>query len=82
MIAQLARLDQMRSQEDRSEQDANTADNKVCDAQKGVLAAHDGARGDEDGFCAAVFVDGGAWGWVSGRCGRGEDKRDGMNVRS
>ena len=61
MIPKLPRLDQMRSQEHRSEQDANTANNEVRDAQERVLAAHYGARGDEDGFCAAVFVDGVAW---------------------
>ena len=78
----------MRSQKDRSEQDANTADNEVCDAQEGVLAAHDGARGDEDGFCAAVFVDGVAWGRLVGFVGGmrreegREGKRDGENVRS
>jgi len=88
MIPQLARLDQMCSQEDRSEQDANAADNEVCDTQKGVFAAHDGARGDEDGFCAAVFVDGVACGGVSGdemggegRGGVGREERW-ENVRS
>ena len=51
----------MRSKEHSAQQDADTAYNKIRNTQERVLAAHDGARGDENGFGAAVFVDGVAW---------------------
>jgi len=41
--------------EDRTEHDADAADDYVGDAEEGVLAAHYGACGDYDGFRAAVF---------------------------
>jgi uncharacterized protein len=61
MITKFPRLDQMRSKEHSAQQDANTAYNKIRNTQERVLTAHDGARGDENGFGAAVFVDGVAW---------------------
>lgn len=61
MITKFPRLNEMRSQEHRAQQDANTAHNKVCDTEERVLAAHDGARRDEDRFGTAVLVDGEAY---------------------
>jgi hypothetical protein len=61
MITKFPRLNEMRSQEHRAQQDANTAHNKVCDTEERVLAAHDSARRDEDRFGTAVLVDGEAY---------------------
>jgi hypothetical protein len=47
--------------EDGAEEDAETTDDDVSDAEEGVLAAHDGASGYDYGFCAAVFYDGEVW---------------------
>lgn len=45
----------MRDGEHGAEHDADAAYDDVRDAEEGVLAAHDGAGGDDDGFRAAVF---------------------------
>jgi len=55
VVAELAWLDEMRDGEERAENDADAAYDDVGDAQEGILAAHDGAGRDDDGFCAAVF---------------------------
>lgn len=41
-------FDQMCNGEDDAENDAKTANDDVCDAEEGVLAAHDRSGGDED----------------------------------
>ena len=48
----------MHAGEERAEDDADATDDNVGDAQKGILAAHDGAGRDDDGFGTAVGGDG------------------------
>jgi len=43
----------VRRSEDGAEQDADAADNNIRNTEEGILAAHDGAGGDEDLLCAA-----------------------------
>lgn len=62
MVAQLPGTDQMRDCEEGAEHDADAADDDVGDAEEGVLAAHYGAGGDDDGFRAAIFGDVEVWG--------------------
>lgn len=54
-MADIPWLDEMRGREDGTEDDAETANDNVGDAQKVVAAAHDGAGGDEDGLLALVY---------------------------
>lgn len=39
---------------DGAEQDANTTNGDVCDAQERVTAADHGTSGNDDGLCALV----------------------------
>jgi hypothetical protein len=55
VVAQLPWFDQMRDREERTEHDAEAANNHVRDAEEGVLATHHGACAYYDGLCAAVF---------------------------
>lgn len=41
--------------EDGSKDDAEAANDDVCDAQERILAAHDGAGGNNYRLCAAIF---------------------------
>jgi hypothetical protein len=54
-------FDEMGYCEDGSEEDAETADDDVGNAEEWVLAAHDGAGGYDYGLCAAVFRYGEVW---------------------
>jgi len=58
VVAKFPWFDKMGYCEDGAEEDAETTDDDVSDAEEGVLAAHDGAIGYDYGFCAAVFYDG------------------------
>lgn len=52
------RFDQIGDSEQSPEDDANPADDDISDAEEGVFPAHDGPRGDDDGFGAAIGCDG------------------------
>jgi hypothetical protein len=55
VVAQLARLDEMRDGEEGAENDADATDDDVGDAEERVLATHYSASGDYDGLCATIF---------------------------
>jgi hypothetical protein len=67
-------------EEDSTKQNAETAHDNVRNAEEGVLAAHDGARGDEDRLGAAVCLDGETCAELAWR-GKSRDER-GTSVRS
>jgi hypothetical protein len=46
----------MSGKEHGTKQDAEPANNNVRDAQERILATHNGARGDQNGFCATVCL--------------------------
>lgn len=54
VITQFARLDQVRDGEEGTEYDADTADDDICDPEKGILGTHNGTRGDDDGLGATI----------------------------
>ena len=55
MVAEFSGFDEVRDGEERAEHDADATDDHVGDAEEGVLTAHYGSSGDDDGLCAAVF---------------------------
>lgn len=48
-------LDEMRSEEDDAEDNAQASNNNVGDAKEVVAPTHNGASGDDDGLFASVF---------------------------
>jgi len=56
VVAEFSRLDEMSCKEHGTKQDAESADNNVRDAQERILATHNGARGDQNGFGATVCL--------------------------
>jgi len=57
MITQFPWLNDMCSSEERTKQDANTANDDICNTQERILATHDCPRGDEHLLCPAVERD-------------------------
>ena len=55
VVAELSGFDEVRDGEERAEHDADATDDHVGDAEEGVLTAHYGSSGDDNGLCAAVF---------------------------
>lgn len=48
----------MGCREQGTKNNADTSNYNVCNAEERILATHDGASTEEDGFCAVVFVNG------------------------
>jgi hypothetical protein len=44
--------------EQGTENNADTSDYDVCNAEERITATHNGASTEEDGFCAVIEVDG------------------------
>lgn len=51
----LPRLNKMGREEDDTEDNAESSDHDVGDAEEVVFAAHNGASGDNDGLGASIF---------------------------
>lgn len=56
-MVRLPWLDEMGCGKERTQEDADTADNDIGNAQERVPATHDSASGDEDRFRAVVNGD-------------------------
>lgn len=51
-MCNLPRLDHVRDGEDGAEENADSADDDVCDTEERVLTSHDGSSRDQDGLGA------------------------------
>ena len=54
----IPRFEELSHGEEGSKENAQTPDDNVSDSQEWVPTAHNGSRGEEDGFRAAVDGDG------------------------
>jgi len=55
VVSEFPWFDKMGYCENGSEEDTETTDDNIGDAEEGILAAHDSAGGYDYGLCAAVF---------------------------
>jgi len=57
VVAQFTGFDEMGDGEEGAEQDAETSYHYVSDPEEGITSSHYCTCGNNDGFCAAIFVD-------------------------